>query len=265
MNLKVVNISYIGILILIIFTLLGGCSTVGTTSKADEVSPSSDEVKEVKITEFVLGPGDRVEIMVYRHDNLKRTVLIDASGKINYPLVGDIQANGLSIFQLRDRIRDGLAEYIVDPQVSVGVTAVQSQKVYVIGEVARPGVFSLDKPLSAIEAISSAGGFTLDANDESVMVIRGNRDKPQLIKLDLESAFKKGNITQNIQLRSGDIVYVPSTFIADVSRFSVYLRNILYPILMIEQGIILSPSVVDVFEGQGGKHSGGATIIIERP
>jgi polysaccharide export outer membrane protein len=265
MNLKFVNISYIGILILIVFALLGGCSTGGTTSKSDEVSPLSDEVQgEVKITEFILGPGDRVEIMVYRHDDLKRTVQIDTSGMIGYPLVGDIQANGLSIFQLRDRIRDRLAEYIVDPQVSVGVTAVQSQKVYVIGEVTRPGVFSLDKPLSAIEAISQAGGFTLDANDESVMVIRGNRDKPQLIKLDLESALKKGNIAQNIQLRRGDIVYVPSTLIADVSRFSVYLKNILYPILMIEQGIILGPSVIDVLQSEGGK-VGGTTITIERP
>lgn len=265
MNLKVGNISYIGILILIIFALLGGCSTVGTTSKADEVSPLSDEVQaEVKITEFILGPGDRVEIMVYRHDDLKRTVQIDTSGMITYPLVGDIQANGLSIFQLRNKIRDRLAEYIVDPQVSVSVTAVQSQKVYVVGEVKSPGVFSLNKPLSAIEAISSAGGFTLDAKDQSVMVIRGNRDKPQLIKLDVESALKSGNVSQNIQLRSGDIVYVPSTLIADVSRFSIYLKNILYPILMIEQGIILGPSVIDTLQSEGGKGA-GTTITIERP
>ena len=238
MNLKVVNTSYIGIIILIFFALLGGCSTVGTTSKIDEVTPPSDEVKgEVKITEFILGPGDKVEIMVYRHDNLKRTVQIDTSGKITYPLVGDIQANGLSIFQLRNRIRDGLAEYIVDPQVSVGVTAVQSQKVYVIGEVTKAGVFSLDTPKSVIEAISQAGGFTKDAKDERVMVIRGNRDKPQLIKLDLKGALK-GDTTQNIQLKGGDIVYIPSTLIADVSRFSTYLWSILTPIFLVGPWII---------------------------
>lgn len=265
MNLKVMSISYRGIFILILFAFLGGCSTVGTTSKAEEVSPSSDEVQaEVRITEYILGPGDRVEIMVYRHDDLKRTIPIDPSGKITYPMIGDIQAGGLSIFQFRDNLRDRLAEYIVNPQVSVSVTAVQSQKVYVIGEVTKPGVLSLNKPMSAIEAISEAGGFTLDAKDQSVMVIRGNRDKPQLIKLDLEDALKKGDITQNIQLRSGDIVYVPSTLIADVSRFSVYLKDILYPILMIEHGIILSPTVIDTLQGEGGKVK-GTTITIERP
>lgn len=236
MNFRNINLLYIGILVLIILVLSNGCSTVGTTSKINEVYPSSDEVKEVKITEFILGSGDQVEIMVYRHNDLKRTVVIDTSGKITYPLIGDIQVKGLSIFQLRDKIRDGLAEYIVDPQVSLNVTVVQSQKVYVLGEVTKPGVFSLDTPKSVIEAISQAGGFTTDAKDESVMVIRGNRDKPLLIKVDLKSALK-GNVDQNIQLKAGDIVYVPSTFIVDASRFAVYLSKILTPILMVEQGI----------------------------
>lgn len=225
--------------------LLNGCATTGTTSKVDEeiIHPVSDEShKEVKVTEFILGPGDRIEIMVYRHGDLNRTLNINTSGKITYPLVGDIQAGGMSIFQFRDRIRDGLSEYIVDPQVSVNVIAIQSQKVYVIGEVTRPGVFTLDTPKNVIEAISQAGGFTTDAKETSVMVIRGNRDNPELIKLDIKSALKDGNITQNIQLQSGDVVYVPATFIVDVSRFSVYLRNILTPILMIEQGIRIGPS-----------------------
>lgn len=228
MSSKVGNITFIGIVILIIFVLLGGCSTVGTKSKTDEVSPP---FAEAKITEFILGVGDRVEIMVYRHNDMKRTVQIDTSGKIMYPLVGDIQANGLSIFQLRDRIRDGLAEYIVDPQVSVDVVANRSQKVFVLGEVKSPGVFGLDTPKSAIEAISQAGGFTIDAHEESVMVVRGNLDKPDLIKLDLKSALK-GDTAQNIQLKAGDIVYVPSTFIADASRFAVYLTRILTPIAL---------------------------------
>lgn len=238
MNFRNTNPSYVAILLPIIFFFSSGCSSVVPKSKLAEFPPASDEVKrEVKITEFILGPGDRVEITVYRHDDLKRTLPIDTSGKITYPLVGDIQASGLSIFQLRDRIRDRLAEYIVDPQVTVNVAAVQSQKVYVIGEVTKPGVFNLDTQKTVIEAISQAGGFTLDAKDESVIVIRGNRDNPQLIKLDLESVLKKGNITQNIQLATGDIVYVPSTFIADVSRFSIYLANILRPIIMFEVGI----------------------------
>jgi polysaccharide biosynthesis/export protein len=246
----------------IFFLILCGCATTESTSKAIQPLPE-ETTKEIKLTEFILGPGDTVEITVYRHDDLKRTVPIDTSGRISYPLVGDIQAGGLSIFQLRDKIRDGLSEYIKEPQVTVSVTSVQSQKVYVLGEVVRPGVFALDTPMSAVEAISSAGGFTKDAKDNSVMVIRGNRDNPQLIKLDLKDALKKGNVAQNIQLQKSDIVFVPATFIADASRFAVYLRNLLWPVLLFEESIIRGKDVGDVLSGKDT--TGNSTIIIERP
>ncbi len=221
----------------ILFLLLNGCATTEPALQA--IQPPSEEIsKEIKLTEFILGPGDKVEITVYRHDDLKKTSQIDTSGKITFPLVGDVQAGGLSIFQLRDKIRDGLSEYIIDPQVSVSVTAVQSQKVYVLGEVGKPGVFAFSTPMSAIEAISSAGGFTLDANEESVMVIRGDKDNPQLVKLDLKSTLKEGNVAQNIQLQGGDIVFVPSTTIADVSRFAVYLSKMLWPISLFTRDVV---------------------------
>lgn len=220
-----------------IFLFLSGCATTEPTSKA--IQPSSEEkTKEIKLTEFILGPGDIVEITVYRHDDLKKTVQVDTSGKITYPLVGDIQAGGFSIFQLRDKIRDGLSEYFIDPQVTVSVTSVQSQKVYVLGEVQKPGAFALNTPMSALEAISSAGGFTIDAKDGSVIVMRGKKDNPELIKLDLRSALKEGNVAQDIQLQGGDIVFVPPATIADVSRFAIYLRNILWPAFLFGRGVV---------------------------
>lgn len=234
---------------IIVILILSGCAT--TKPDTNVIQPTSEEIsKEIRLTEFILGPGDVVEITVYRYDDLKRTIPIDTSGKISYPLIGDIQAGGLSIFQLRDNIRDGLLEYFKDPQVSVSIKSVQSQKVYVLGEVVRPGVFAFDTPMSAIEAISSAGGFTKDAKDNSVMVIRGNRDNPQLIKLDLENALKKGNVAQNIQLQKSDIVFVPATFIADASKFAVYLRNLLWPVLLFEESIIRGKDVGDVLSNK---------------
>jgi len=232
--------------------ILTGCSTTNATSKGgvETVSSISNETpREVKISEYILGAGDKIEILVYRHDDLKMITQIDSSGKITYPLLGDITVSGLSIFQLRDTIRTGLSYYVIDPQVSVSVLGVQSQKVYVVGEVMQPGVFSLDIPKNVLDAISSAGGFTHDAKDESVILIRGDKEKPKLIKLDIESALEDGNISQNIQLQKGDIVYVPSTFIADVSRFSQYLSNILRPILMFEQGILLGSDIDSALKG----------------
>lgn len=224
-------------LVFISFLILSGCATTEPTSEA--IQPPSEEIsKEIKLTEFILGPGDVVEISVYRHDELKRTTPIDSSGKITYPLIGDVQAGGLSIFQLRDNIQKGLSEYIKEPQVSVSVTAVRSRKVYVLGEVGKPGVFAFQTQMSAIESISLAGGFTIHAQDKSVMVIRGDKDNPQLIKLDLRSALRGGNAAQNIQLQGGDTVFVPATYIADVSKFAVYLSKILWPISLFTRDVV---------------------------
>jgi polysaccharide export outer membrane protein len=236
MNFRRLLISNVA-LAFISFIILSGCATTEPTSKV--IQPPSEEItKEIKLTEFILGPGDTVEITVYRHDELKRTTPIDTSGKITYPFIGDMQAGGLSVFQLRDNIRDGLSEYIKKPQVSVSVTAVRSQKVYVLGEVGKPGVFAFQTPMSAIESISLAGGFTIHAQDKSVMVIRGNKDNPQLVKLDLKSALKEGNAAQNIQLQGGDIVFVPATSIADVSKFAVYISKILWPISLFTRDVV---------------------------
>lgn len=235
-----------GIRVAVCLILLNGCATTGKTSKATEgiTPPASDEApKEIRVTEFILGPGDKIEIMVYRHDDLKRTVQIDTSGKITYPLVGDIQAGGLSIFQLRDKIRDGLSKYIIDPQVSVGVTAVQSQKVIVLGEVKNPGLFPIDSPLTTLDAISKAGGFTLDAKQKNVLLIRGGLEKPELITLNIDSIFTEHDISQNVYLQNGDIIYVPATFIANVSRFFEHLSRIISPIVQAEAGYWLGQQI----------------------
>jgi len=230
MNFIKINNSYAVIFVLIIFVLLNGCSTIAPTSKStvEAISPTSDEVpKEIKVNEFILGSGDKVEIIVYRHDDLKRTIQIDTSGKITYPLVGDIQAGGLSIFQLRDKIRDGLLKYIIDPQVSIGVTAVQSQKVTVLGEVKNPGLFNLDISYTALEAISLAGGFTSNAKQQNILLIRGGLKKPELITLDFKRVFNEQDMTQNVYLQKGDIIYVPVTGIENIARFFDHLQRIL--------------------------------------
>ncbi len=233
-----------------------GCAANGQSSPSADMTtiqsgvlPENSTVQETRINALTLGVGDSVDIEVYRHADLKRTLTIEEGGKINFPLIGDIEAAGLTAIQLRGNIQKALSNYIVDPQVMVSVKEMHSQRVYVLGEVVKPGVFAMGAPMNVFEAVSHAGGFTLDAQDESVMVIRGDRTKPQLLQLDLESVLSKGNISQDIQLQGGDIVYIPPTYLADVSRFSMYLKNILSPILMFEQGVILGDELVSIIEG----------------
>ncbi len=224
------------------------------------VAVQADSTIPATTYEFFLGVGDAIDIEVYRHTDLNKSLQIEESGKINYPLIGDVTAAGLTAIQLRNNIQAALAKYLVDPQVMVSVKGMHSQKVYVLGEVAKPGVFTMVTPMNIFEAISQAGGFTLDAKNESVMVIRGDRTKPQLLQLDLASVLSKGNISQDIQIRGGDIVYIPPTYIADVSRFSVYLKNILSPILMVEQGVILGNQIAGIIEGTSNSQQ--TTIVV---
>lgn len=247
-------------LAVIFFLIFQGCSRttphikggeakgLRTFVEEEEITEKFEKEGVPKVSEFILGPGDRVEIIVYRNDNLNRTVKIDTSGKIIYPLTGDIQASGLSIFQLRDKIRDGLSRYIVNPQVSIGVTSVQSQKIIVLGEVKNPGFFQAETSMTILDAISQAGGVTSYGKQKSVLVIRGGMKKPELMRVDLEKALEKGDLTQNIMLQRGDIVYVPRTAIANVERFFGHISALISPIVTMESGYFIGQQI-----SEGGK------------
>jgi polysaccharide export outer membrane protein len=230
------------IMIGIIFIgLLNGCATLGTLSEEiqkDAPSVSSEEPKGVKLNEFILGPGDKIEISVYRHDDLKKTVQIDSSGKITFPFVGNIQAGGLSVSKLRERIREGLSRYILDPDVSIDVSSVRSHSVIILGEIKNPGVLSLDFPLTALEAISMVGGFTINAKSQNVLLIRGGLKTPELMTLNFDRIFNERDMTQNVTLQKGDILYVPVTVIEDIARFFDHLSRILGPIAPIASGYL---------------------------
>lgn len=197
----------------------------------------------IKVSEFILGQGDTISISVYRHDDLSKTMKINMSGKIMYPLIGDVQAAGVDLFQLRDTIRDRLAKYIVDPQVVIDITSIQSHKVTVLGEVQSPGVFNIDSSLTTLEAVSKAGGFTLDAKQKNVLLVRGGLKNPTLMSLNLKDALFGSQLAQNVYIQPGDIIYVPRTFIANVDRFFQHLANIISPIVSIESGYYIGQQI----------------------
>lgn len=254
---------------LLLFILTGCASSVTQQSKGGaaqieetrQQQENTEQIKNVKISSFIIGVGDSIDITVYRNDDLKKSVKIDSSGRIMFPLIGDVQAAGKDIFQLRDEMQKKLSKYLVDPQVSINVSAVQSQKVMVLGEVNNPGILTLDSDTSVMEAISKTGGMTQDAKLSNVLLIRKGSGKPTVAVLDLNKAFKEGDLSQNMALQGGDIVYLPAVMIADVSWFFEHLSKILSPIVSLESGIVLWPQVKDVLQGTT---TGGTTIIPTR-
>jgi polysaccharide export outer membrane protein len=221
-----------------------------------------------------LVPGDEISIAVYRNDDLNRQFVIPPEGYIFYPLVGEINVQGKTLKQLRKTIATKLSKYIVkpqvqvdlvsteqpkvviDPQVGIAVVSFGGQKIFVLGEVNSPGVFLADGHTGVIEAISNAGGLTLDAEQKSILLIRegGDKPKPELITLNLEKILTDGDFKQNMILQRGDIIYVPRSFIANVDRFFQHLATILSPILSLESGIYIGQQM------EGGKIGGGSTV-----
>lgn len=249
----------------LLISLLIGCASTGVKTKEEntekaEAKDQNEKIDNIKISEFILGIGDTIEISVYRQEDLQKTIKIDNSGRIMLPLIGDVQAAGVGIFKLRDEIKEGLSKYLIDPQVFVSISAVQSQKIMVLGEVNSPGVFTLDTDINVLEAITKAGGMTTNAKLANVLLISRDAGKPTVVSLNLKKALKEGATSQNWMLKNGDIVYLPATTIANVSRYFSHISQILSPFVNFESGVVLWPIAKDVL--QGGDGIGGAPLTI---
>ncbi|MBI5232897.1 MAG: polysaccharide export protein [Deltaproteobacteria bacterium] len=241
------------LLVFLVMFSFYGCTPEPTV--ANKQGDDKYTEKAVKITEITLGPEDEVEIKVWRNEDLNGIYKISSSGRLYIPLVGMIEASGKSAFELRQGIVDELSKYIVDPQVIIKVVSYESRKIYILGEVERPGVFQMESSMDLFGALAKAGGFTDDANDKKVFLIRGGLQSGDVKVFNMKAYLEKADMSQNKLLERGDIVYVPSSFIADVDKFFKHLEIILSPIVTAERAIILEPIAEDVLRGENPKNS----------
>lgn len=158
---------------------------------------------------YQIGPEDALEISVWKNPELSKTVLVRLDGKISLPLIGDVQAAGLTPQELRDGIVERLKEYQATAVVSVIVQDIRSYKVYMIGEVKTPGTYVLKSKTTLLQAIALAGGFTQYASKNSMTLVRqkegGGEEKIKVRFDDLLSDKKDGIVV----LKPGDTVFVP--------------------------------------------------------
>jgi polysaccharide export outer membrane protein len=158
-------------------------------------------------SEYVLGPGDKLEITVFRRDEMKTQATVSPTGKISYFLIGDVQAGGMTRFELRDKIAVGLAQYIKNPEVVVRITAYRSHKVYLLGQLKSPGVYTMTSDFSLLEAISAAGGITPHGNLGGAYVVREGK----ILLVNFVELIEQGNMEENIPLSAEDVIYIPDS------------------------------------------------------
>ena len=158
---------------------------------------------------YVIGAQDVLDINIWKEPDVSRTVPVRSDGKISLPLINDVQAAGMTPTQLAQTVTDMLRKFLNDPQVTVIVTAINSQRIFVVGEVIRAGAFPLIPGMTVLEAVSSAGGFTTFANVKKIHVMRAVNGKHIQLPFNYREVIKGDKFDQNIVLEAGDTVVVP--------------------------------------------------------
>jgi polysaccharide export outer membrane protein len=159
---------------------------------------------------YTVQPGDILEVSVWKEPDLQREVLVRPDGRFSFPLVGDIDATGKAVGDLRQEIHAGLQRYIPDLVVTVTVKAILGNKVYVLGQVNNPGEFIVNPRVDVMQALSMAGGTTAFAALNDIVILRRDGGGAQrAIRFAYKEVEKGRSLDQNVLLRSGDVVVVP--------------------------------------------------------
>jgi len=181
--------------------LLGILLSAGSPTQADDRMRSLDGP-------FQLGRGDVISITVWKHPTLSETIPIGPDGRIGYPLIGELEVAGLTIAQIQQQISERMNRHIRDAQVSVVLNAVHSFRVYVMGQVVRPGVFELKGPVTVVQALAMAGGFTPFASKSDISVVNSWDNTGRRRSFDYDAYISTGEPIESIFLHPGDTVLV---------------------------------------------------------
>jgi len=159
--------------------------------------------------DFVFGPDDVVSVLFWRDKDMSADVTVRPDGRISLPLINDIQAAGLTPEQLRRAITDASAKYLDDPTVTVIVKAINSRRIFITGQVTKPGEYSLTGPTTVLQLIATAGGVLEYADAGHIVVMRTTGGRSESFAFNYNDVIRRKNLHQNIELRPGDTVVVP--------------------------------------------------------
>jgi polysaccharide export outer membrane protein len=184
-----------------------------TTAAQDPIQATGTDPAVKAVTpqdpNYVIGPQDMLDISVWKEAELTRTIPVRPDGKISMPLLNDVRAAGLTPNQLAAQITMSLKRFVTDPQVTVIVTQINSQRVYILGEVTRTGAYPLLPGMTLLQALSSAGGFTQFANRKKIYMFRTENGKQNKYPFDYKAVVDGKRTDENVVLKAGDTTVVP--------------------------------------------------------
>lgn len=187
-------------------SFLGGCRTRQELAPAEDSAPLHD---------YLIGPGDSVNILVWRNPEVSLTVAVRPDGKITTPLVEDLAASGKTSTQLARDIEQALSKYIQQPVVTVIVTNFSgpyAEQIRVIGEAAKPQALPYRQGMSLMDVLIAVGGITDFAAGNKASVIRMREGGQRQLRVRLDDLLRDGDISANIMMRPGDVLLIPESF-----------------------------------------------------
>lgn len=163
----------------------------------------------LEVPAYKIGPGDVLNISVWKEEGLQQEVLIRPDGGMSFPLAGDVQAGGKSVSEISDMLVQKIKRYIPDPVVTVAVRQIQNNKIYIVGKVNRAGEYVATRYVDVMQALAMAGGLNAYASSNNIKILRRVNGKVISKSFEYDDVAKGEELQQNVILQSGDVVVVP--------------------------------------------------------
>ena len=158
---------------------------------------------------YIIGPGDVLDISVWKEAALTKLVIVLPDGNISFPLIGEIRAQGLTLNQLKEKLETKIKRFVPQPNLSVAIHEVNSLQIYVIGKVNKPGRYAMNATINVLQALAIAGGLNPFAKKNKIKIFRETQTGSQIFEFRYGDVSEGKHLTQNIQLMRGDVIVVP--------------------------------------------------------
>jgi polysaccharide export outer membrane protein len=170
----------------------------------------SNDIQTISIgTNYVIGPGDVIDISVWKEAALTKLVIVLPDGNISFPLIGEVRAEGLTIDQLKQKLEDNIRRFVPQPNLSVAIHEVNSLQIYVIGKVNNPGRYVIKATINVLQALAIAGGLNPFAKKNKIKIFRETQEGTQIFEFRYGDVTEGKHLIQNIRLVRGDVIVVP--------------------------------------------------------
>ena len=194
--------------------------SLGLAALLCALSPVSAE----QPADYIMCPGDVLQVVVYGHEDLSTMAgntqnspyVVRPDGRVSFPLIGDVETTGKTVTQFREEITSRFSKYIIEPQITVNVVKLGTTRVYVLGEIKRPGLYELEKSHRVIDALAKAEGFTEKSSKKNIFLVRAGSTEVE--KLNVNNFLTKADQKQNLVLNEGDCLYLTSNHKVSFSR-----------------------------------------------